>query len=58
MCDGLPDMAEEVGPDTLTEFQPEALSVALTVSIRRPAQIRTGPRNCRGEALEASGSQG
>ena len=31
MCNEWLDFAEEVGPDTLTEFQPEELSVALTV---------------------------
>ena len=32
MCNEWPDIAEEAGPDTLAEFQPEALSVVLTVT--------------------------
>ena len=45
--------AEGVGPDILTEFQAEALSVAPMVLFQHPACNRNGPEICRGETLEA-----
>ena len=35
--------ADEVSPDSIIEFQPEALSVALMASFQSLAQIWTGP---------------